>query len=162
MEFLRAIPTVWDETRVLDGRIGDYVVVARRRGQDWFVGAMTDWTPRELEIDLASFLPAGSDKPDKPTTWQIISFADGPDADRTATSYRRESAALSARPRLKVKLAPGVVGRRESAPPPARRQQSHEHEGDARRIRAGAADLTPAAARRAAGVRRSVGAGGPG
>ena len=107
MEFLRAIPTVWDETRVLDGRIGDYVVVARRRGQDWFVGAMTDWTPRELEIDLASFLPAGSDKPDKPTTWQIISFADGPDADRTATSYRRESAALSARPRLKVKLAPG-------------------------------------------------------
>ena len=46
------VPTVWDETRVLDGRIGDYVVVARRKGQDWFVGAMTDWTPRELEIDL--------------------------------------------------------------------------------------------------------------
>ena len=59
MEFLRPIPTVWDETRVLDGRIGDYVVVARRKGQDWFVGAMNDWTPRELEIDLASFLPAG-------------------------------------------------------------------------------------------------------
>jgi alpha-glucosidase len=107
MEFLRTIPTVWDETRVLDGRIGDYVVVARRKGKDWFVGAMTDWTPRELEIDLASFLPAAAAKPDKPTSWQITSFADGPDADRTATSYRRESAALSARPRLKVKLAPG-------------------------------------------------------
>src|SRR5204863_4658983 len=95
MEFLRTIPTVWDETRVLDGRIGDYVVVARRRGRDWFVGAMTDWTPRELEIDLASFLPAGADKPGKPTTWQITSFADGGDADRTATSYRRESGVVS-------------------------------------------------------------------
>ena len=49
MEFLRPVPTVWDETRVLDARIGDYVVVARRKGQDWFVGAMTDWTPRELD-----------------------------------------------------------------------------------------------------------------
>src|ERR1044071_3765739 len=59
MEFLSAVPTVWDETRVLDGRIGDYVVVARRSGRDWYVGAMTDWTARELEVDL-SFLPAGA------------------------------------------------------------------------------------------------------
>ena len=39
------------ETRVLDGKLGDYVVIARRKGQDWFLGAMTDWTPRALEID---------------------------------------------------------------------------------------------------------------
>jgi len=103
MEFLRDVPTVWDETRVLDGRIGDYVVVARRKGPDWFVGAMTDWTPRELEIDLASFLHAPTGR----LTWHMISFADGPDADRTATSYRRESTAVTARPRIKVKLAPG-------------------------------------------------------
>jgi alpha-glucosidase len=102
-EFLRPIPTVWDETRVLDARIGDYVVVARRKGQDWFVGAMNDWTPREVEIDLASFLrpPTGH------MFWSMVSFADGADADRAATSYRRESANVSARPRLKVKLAPG-------------------------------------------------------
>ncbi len=103
MEFLRAIPTVWDETRVLDGRIGDYVVVARRKGNDWFVGAMTDWTPRELEIDLASFLAPAT----RSMTWNMTSFADGTDADRIATSYRRESVGVSGRPRIKVKLAPG-------------------------------------------------------
>ena len=59
MEFLGPVPTVWDETRVLDAQIGDYVVVARRNGRDWCLGAMTDWTPRELTLDL-SFLPEGA------------------------------------------------------------------------------------------------------
>jgi alpha-glucosidase len=125
-EFLRPIPTVWDETRVLDARIGDYVVVARRKGQDWFVGAMNDWTARELEIDLASFLPPATGN----MRWDMVSFADGPDADRVATSYRRESAGVSARPRIKVKLAPGggwaarispgsVQRKRDGGAPPA-------------------------------------------
>jgi alpha-glucosidase len=48
MEFLGPVPTVWDETHALSGKISDYVVVARRNGRDWYVGAMTDWTPREL------------------------------------------------------------------------------------------------------------------
>jgi alpha-glucosidase len=102
-EFLRPIPTVWDETRVLDGRIGDYVVIARRKGQDWFVGALNDWTPRELEIDLASFLPPATGH----VRLDMVSFADGADAERVPTSYRRESTGVTARPRLKVKLAPG-------------------------------------------------------
>jgi alpha-glucosidase len=102
-DFIRAIPTVWDETRVLAARIGDYVVIARRKGQDWFVAALTDWTPRELEIDLASFLPPATGH----MMWQMVTFADGPDADRKPASYRRESVAVSARPRIKVKLAPG-------------------------------------------------------
>ena len=59
MEFLSAVPTVWDETRVLDAKIAEYVVVARRKGSDWYIGAMTNWTPRDLEIDLG-FLPAGN------------------------------------------------------------------------------------------------------
>jgi alpha-glucosidase len=102
-EFLRPIPTVWDETRVLDARIGDYVVVARRKGTDWFVGAMTDWTPRELEIDLASFLPPAQGH----LAWHMTSFADGPDADRVPTRYRRETIAVTGRPKIKIKLAPG-------------------------------------------------------
>jgi alpha-glucosidase len=102
-EFIRAIPTVWDETRVLDARIGDYVVIARRKGQDWFVGALTDWTPRQLEIDLASFLPT----PTGDMMWRMVSFNDGADADRVPTSYRRDSIDVSARPRIKIKLAPG-------------------------------------------------------
>ncbi|HVI78653.1 MAG TPA: glycoside hydrolase family 97 protein, partial [Candidatus Acidoferrum sp.] len=59
MEFLAAVPTEWDETRALDGRISDYVLLARRNGRDWYVGAMTDWTQRDLDVDL-SFLGDGS------------------------------------------------------------------------------------------------------
>jgi alpha-glucosidase len=50
-EFLKVVPVTWDETRVLDGAIGEYVVVARRSGEDWFLGAMTD-QPRRLEVSL--------------------------------------------------------------------------------------------------------------
>src|SRR5208337_5534947 len=50
MEFLGPVPTEWDETRALDGRIAEYVAVARRNGSDWYVGVMNNWTPRELEI----------------------------------------------------------------------------------------------------------------
>jgi alpha-glucosidase len=57
-EFLKAVPASWDETRVLDGRIGEYVVIARRRGSEWFVGAMTDG-PRQVTIPLA-FLGTGA------------------------------------------------------------------------------------------------------
>src|SRR5260370_20617213 len=56
IDFLGPVPSVWDDTKVLDGRIAEYVLVARRNGNDWYVGAMTDWTARELEVDF-SFLP---------------------------------------------------------------------------------------------------------
>ena len=46
MEFLEAVPTVWDDTKVLDAKVSDYILVARRSGDKWFVGAMTDWDPR--------------------------------------------------------------------------------------------------------------------
>jgi alpha-glucosidase len=98
MEFLGPVPTVWDETRVLDGRIGDYVVIARRKGRDWYLGAMTDWTPRPLQIDL-SFLGPGN--------FQMTAYEDGADADRTASSYRKTTSAVSKASRLNVKLAPG-------------------------------------------------------
>jgi len=103
MSLLRRIPTVWDETRVLDARIGDYVVVARRKGGDWFIGAMTDWTPCEFEIDLASIIPRAGGR----SRWQMVSFADGPDAAHAATSYRKETTDVTDRPRMKIKLAPG-------------------------------------------------------
>jgi alpha-glucosidase len=74
-EFLKVVPATWDETRVLDGRIGEYVVIARRRGRDWFVGAMTD-APRKLTIPLG-FLP---DRAFDATVW-----ADGPDTATTPT-----------------------------------------------------------------------------
>jgi alpha-glucosidase len=57
-DFVRDVPTTWDETRVLLGQVGDAVVMARRNGDDWYVGAMTDWTPRKLEVPL-TFLSGG-------------------------------------------------------------------------------------------------------
>jgi alpha-glucosidase len=98
MEFLGPVPSVWDETKVLDGKIAEYVVVARRNGKDWYVGAMTNWTPRDLEIDL-SFLPDGN--------FSMVSYQDGINADRMGSDYRQVKGAVSKSTKLKVKLAPG-------------------------------------------------------
>jgi alpha-glucosidase len=98
MEFLGPVPTVWDETRALDGKIGDYVVIARRHGRDWYVGAMTDWTAREVTIDL-SFLPAG--------TFVMKSFQDGANSDRIGSDYKMVTTKVDNKSRLTVKLASG-------------------------------------------------------
>ncbi|HEU0176321.1 MAG TPA: glycoside hydrolase family 97 protein [Blastocatellia bacterium] len=98
MEFLGPVPSVWDETKALDAKIGDYVVVARRKGRDWYVGAMTDWTSRELEIDF-SFLPAGG--------FQMEAWQDGANADRRADDYRKVKSQVSKATRLKIRLAEG-------------------------------------------------------
>ncbi|MEJ2082354.1 MAG: glycoside hydrolase family 97 C-terminal domain-containing protein, partial [Acidobacteriota bacterium] len=98
MEYLAPVPSVWDETRVLNAKIGDYVVVARRSGSDWYIGAMTDWTPRDLELDL-SFLPAGN--------FEMLSFEDGINADRYASDYKKTTRQVNSAMHLKVHLAPG-------------------------------------------------------
>lgn len=58
-EFIKAVPASWDETRAISGTIGEQVAVARRKGADWYLGAITDWTAREVDIPLA-FLGAGT------------------------------------------------------------------------------------------------------
>ena len=98
MEFLAAVPTEWDETRVLDARIADYVVVARRNGHDWYIGAMNDWTVRDLEIDL-SFLPDGN--------FTMDAYQDGVNADRNASDYKKTTMQVSRTTKLKLPLASG-------------------------------------------------------
>jgi alpha-glucosidase len=98
MEFLAAVPTVWDETRVLDAKIAEYVVVARRKGNDWYLGAMTNWTPRDLEIDLG-FLPAGS--------FRMETYQDGVNANRMASDYKLVKSSVKADARMKLHLAEG-------------------------------------------------------
>ncbi|NLD73869.1 MAG: alpha-glucosidase, partial [Chloroflexi bacterium] len=56
-EFLERVPTVWDETRVLDGRIGEYAVIARRKGREWYVGCLTNEEPRTLSLPLGFLEP---------------------------------------------------------------------------------------------------------
>lgn len=98
MEFLAPVPTEWDETKVLDARIADYVVVVRRNGRDWYVGAMTDWTPRNLEIDL-SFLPEGN--------FTMEAYQDGMNADRNASDYKKTATTVNRTTKVKLPLASG-------------------------------------------------------
>jgi alpha-glucosidase len=98
MSFLSAVPTVWDETRALDAKVGDYLAVARKSGRDWYVGAMTDWTPRTLEIKL-DFLDDG--------TYEAEIYGDGANADRYASDYRKEVRQVARGDVLKIELAPG-------------------------------------------------------
>ena len=50
IRFISQIPTVWDDTFVLDGKVGEYIVVARRRGDNWYIGALGNWDTRELKV----------------------------------------------------------------------------------------------------------------
>jgi alpha-glucosidase len=98
MEFFAPVPTEWDETKVLDGKIAQYVAVARRNGKEWYVGAMTNWSPRELEIDF-SFLPEGS--------FTLQAYQDGVNADRMGSDYKMSESPVNRGTKLKIKLAPG-------------------------------------------------------
>ena len=102
LQWMAEVPTVWDETVALAGRVGDYAAIARRKGDTWYVGAMTDWEARELEIDLRAFLPAGR--------YEVEIFRDGPNADRAARDYVRQTQTVTVaaeRHILPVRMAPG-------------------------------------------------------
>ena len=94
--WISAIPTTWDETVALDGKIGEYVVMARRKGSTWYVGALGNWDARDLVVDL-SFLPAG-------TKAQVV--ADGVNAHRAARDYKMSEVVLDGQP-VTIHLAPG-------------------------------------------------------
>jgi alpha-glucosidase len=83
LDFIKLVPAAWDETRVLSGAIGEYVVIARRKGKDWFVGAMTNEQARTIEVPL-TFLEGRAEA----TIWR-----DGADPTALVTDKRAISAA---------------------------------------------------------------------
>jgi len=97
-DFIIQVPTTWDETVPLDGKVGEYVAVARRKGSDWFVGAMSNWDARDITLDF-SFLPAGK--------YTAEVFKDGVNADRNATDYKKEIITVSSGDKINIHLAPG-------------------------------------------------------
>lgn len=99
MAFLSAVPTVWDTTIVLQGKVGEYVAIARRSGEDWYIGAMSNWDARELELDF-SFLTAGK-------SYDAVIYRDGINADRYAADYNMTERQLSSGQRLRINMAPG-------------------------------------------------------
>ena len=95
-DFLVSVPVNWDETRVLAAEAGQYIVTAKRKGDEWFIGAITNSNPRELTVSL-DFLPAGSHR--------MVSFADGINADRMAMDYVSAESDVDAGTQLTLKLA---------------------------------------------------------
>lgn len=97
LKFIAGVPTVWDRTLALDGKAGEYVAMARRKGETWYIGAITDWNARSMELDL-SFI-------DGPCMMEV--FRDGVNADRAARDYKQEWVALPEDGRVRINMAPG-------------------------------------------------------
>lgn len=98
LEFFDRVPTVWDDTRVLNGRIGEYITVARRSGDDWFLGAMTGLEGRELKVAL-DFLPEGK-------RYRAHIYRDGDKKMATRTKVIVETREVDSRTVLPVKMYP--------------------------------------------------------
>jgi alpha-glucosidase len=97
-DFIVKIPVVWDDIVGIDGKVGEYLLLARRSGNEWFVGGITDWTARDMNLDL-SFLPAGN--------YSMEIFQDGINADRYAGDYKHLKSKVKSGDKMKIHLAPG-------------------------------------------------------
>lgn len=96
-EFLTSVPVTWDETRALEAKAGEYVVVAKRKGDKWFIGGMTNNNERQFEIDL-SFLNTGK-------SYKITSFEDGINAGHQAMDYRKKESQVKSGDKIQIKMA---------------------------------------------------------
>lgn len=97
--FITQVPTTWDETKALAAQVGEYTIVAKRKGDKWYIGGMTNnkETSREFELDL-SFLNNGK-------TYTMTSFEDGINAGRQAMDYRKKSSTVKSGDKIKINMA---------------------------------------------------------
>ena len=95
-DFIASVPTVWDETVALDGKVGEYVIMARRSGDVWYIGGLTNWDARDVELDLNA-LGAGG--------WNVEMFADGVNVEKNAKDYKVVRTQNT--DKLKVRMASG-------------------------------------------------------
>lgn len=99
MELMASIPTTWDETIIKDAKIGKYIVTARKKGNNWYVGGMSDWTERDLTVKF-DFLDGGN--------YKATICKDGVNADRYAADYViQKEVQIKKDSELKIHLAPG-------------------------------------------------------
>ncbi len=96
--FIDSVPTVFDETIALGGKVGSYVAIARKKNETWYVGAMTNWDARDIVIDC-SFLGTG--------TFDAVIFKDGINADRDATDYKTETIRIKSADKIAVHMEKG-------------------------------------------------------
>lgn len=99
MQFLSAVPSVWQKTIPLQGSVGEYVAVARQaKDNKWYIGAMTNWTAREMELDL-SFLADGE--------YTMRVWKDGINADHNAKDFKMLTEKVNSKSRVKVNMTTG-------------------------------------------------------
>ncbi len=98
-KFMAEVPTSWDESVALGGKMGEYVAIARRKGDIWYVGGMCDWNGKLFEVDFSKFLPKG--------TYSVEMFIDGVNAGRVATDCKRKVVKVKSTDKLNVQMKNG-------------------------------------------------------
>lgn len=98
MQLVGSVPTLWDETKVLEAKVANYIITARKKGNDWFIGGMTDWNARDFSLSL-SFLDSGN--------FNAEICRDGINADRNAGDYIIEKTTVNNSTKLNLHMAPG-------------------------------------------------------
>ncbi|MBQ8050835.1 MAG: glycoside hydrolase family 97 protein [Bacteroidaceae bacterium] len=97
--FIASLPPMYESMDIIDGRLGEYIIALRTdKAGNYYLAGETNWDARDMEIPL-SFLPEGE--------WQAVLFADGANAHRVATDYRKEQMQVNHAPLLRIHMAPG-------------------------------------------------------
>ena len=95
-EFIKKVPASWDKTKVLSGYPGEYITIARKRGNDWYLGAMTNWKNRDYEISL-NFLETGN--------YIAEIYADAPDSGQFPKKISIKTVKVNSGSKLKISMA---------------------------------------------------------
>ncbi len=98
LSFISGIPTTWDQSVPLNGKIGEYAAIARKKGKQWYIGAMTNWTARQLTVEC-NFLDKGE--------YNLEVFKDGMNADLNGMDYKIEQSRIKAGDTLSLEMAAG-------------------------------------------------------
>ncbi len=98
MNFLSQVPTVWDDTKILDAKVGEYIVVARKKDNKWFLGAMTNWKERDIKLNFDFLDDKG---------YYLDSWQDGINADRHAADFKKGKLRIHKGTTIRIHLASG-------------------------------------------------------
>lgn len=99
VDFVTALPVVFDSTEIVDGEMGEYIVTRRNKGDEWYVGGMTDWNPRDYTLDF-SFLPAG-------VNYKATILKDGINAAKQGDDYKITTISVNSGSKEQIHMAPG-------------------------------------------------------
>lgn len=95
---ISSIPTVWEETKVIDGKVSEYIIIARKSKDGWYIGGITDWTARKITLDL-SFI--------EDSIKNAVLFEDGTNADKVASDYQKKNISIPLNKQIQINMAPG-------------------------------------------------------